>query len=224
MATKALQSALETHPVDVVVEPQLLHRDKITCAFRPLLAIPHLILVGGPAAFALSWLSGSEGDNFNWGSGGGVMGAVAIMAAIITWFAVVFGAAVPQGLWKLIAYYMRWRVRAVAYLAMLRDEYPPFGDGTYPVSLVLASPDEPRDRVTIFFRVFLALPHIVILWALGVAWAITSIIAWFAILFTGNYPATLYFFAVAVLRWSTRVEAYLLLLRDEYPPFSFDHD
>lgn len=45
-------------------------------------------------------------------------------------------------------------------------------------------------------------------------------VAWFAILFTGRYPAGLYEFGVGVLRWNTRVEAYLLLLRDEYPPFS----
>lgn len=223
MSTNAVQYLHETHPVDVVVEPALRNRDTLTCAFRPILAIPHLILVGGPAAFALSWLTGSAGEDFNWSSGGGVMGAVAIIAAIITWFAVLFGAAVPPGLWKLTAYYMRWRVRAVVYLSMLRDEYPPFGDGVYPAYLMLTPPAEPRDRLTIFFRIVMALPHIVILWGLGIAWAITSIIAWFAILFTGNYPETLYFFAVDVLRWSTRVEAYLLLLRDEYPPFSFHH-
>ena len=40
--------------------------------------------------------------------------------------------------------------------------------------------------------------------------------------FTGDYPALLYEFAVGVLRWNTRVEAYFLLLRDEYPPFSLD--
>jgi hypothetical protein len=221
MSTNTVQYLHETYPVDVAVEQALTHRNRLTCAFRPILAIPHLILVGGPAAFALSWLSG--GDDFNWTSGGGVMGAVAIVATIITWFAIIFGAAVPKGLWTLTAYYMRWRVRAVVYLAMLRDEYPPFGDDAYPAHLALTRPEEPRDRLMIFFRIALALPHVVILWGLGIAWAITSIIAWFVILFTGSYPPGLYLFAVDVLRWSTRVEAYLLLLRDEYPPFSFHH-
>lgn len=72
-----------------------------------------------------------------------------------------------------------------------------------------------------FFRLIYALPHIAILWILGIAWGITTIVAWFTILFTGSYPVALYDFAVNVFRWSTRVEAYLLLLRDEYPPFSF---
>jgi hypothetical protein len=55
---------------------------------------------------------------------------------------------------------------------------------------------------------------------LGVAWGFTTFLAWLAIIFTGDYPRGLYQFGVGVLRWSTRVEAYTLLLRDEYPPFS----
>ena len=57
------------------------------------------------------------------------------------------------------------------------------------------------------------------LFFLNIAWALTSIVAWFAIVFTGGYPAGLYEFAVGVLRWDLRVEAYVLLMRDEYPPF-----
>ena len=60
---------------------------------------------------------------------------------------------------------------------------------------------------------------------MGVVWAITTVVAWIVILFilfSGDYPPRLYRFAVGMLRWSTRVEAYLLLLRDEYPPFSLD--
>jgi hypothetical protein len=133
----------------------------------------------------------------------------------------VFGARVPEELWKLGAYYMRWRVRGVAYLAMLTDDYPPFGDAPYAASITLEPPADPRDRLTIFLRIILALPHILILWVLGIAWVVTTVVAWFAILFTGKYPRTLYDFAIDVFRWSTRVEVYLLLLRDEYPPFSF---
>ncbi|MEO8540020.1 MAG: DUF4389 domain-containing protein [bacterium] len=54
------------------------------------------------------------------------------------------------------------------------------------------------------------------------AWFVTSVIAWFAILFTGEYPQGLYNFGMGVFRWQIRVEAYLLLLVDQYPPFSLD--
>ena len=217
----AVHALREAHPVDVIVTPALTSRNRLTCAFRPILAIPHLILVGGPVAFAMTWMGQSNGERFDWGAGGGVLGAVAIVTAFIAWFAIVFTGRFPEQLWKLVAYYMRWRVHAVAYLALLRDEYPPFGEGDYPVSIRLAAPEGERDRLTVAFRLILAIPHIIVLWVLGIAWAIATLIAWFAILFTGNHPPTLYDFAVGILRWSTRVEAYLLLLRDEYPPFTF---
>jgi hypothetical protein len=53
-----------------------------------------------------------------------------------------------------------------------------------------------------------------------VAATVSAVIAWFAILSTGSYPRGLYDFGVGVLRWNTRVEGYLLLLYDEYPPSS----
>jgi len=222
-ATGSAHGYSVAHPVDVDVSPVHSHRNRLTCAFRPILAIPHLILVGGPAALAVSLVyRGNDGSGADWAAGGGVLGAVAVVIAMIAWSAIVFGGTYPEGLWSLAAFYLRWRVRAVAYVALLRDEYPPFGDGAYPAALIMTAPTMPRNRLTVAFRLVLALPHIVALWALGFAWAVTTIVAWVSILITGTYPARLYRFAVGVLRWSTRVEAYMLLLRDEYPPFSFD--
>src|SRR3954467_12735891 len=78
------------HPIDVLVSPALTHRDRLTCAFRPLLAIPHILLVGGPAAFAASiGLGGMHGVQL--GAGTGVLGGVAMVIAIIAWFALLFG-------------------------------------------------------------------------------------------------------------------------------------
>jgi hypothetical protein len=211
-------SQVSSHPVQLRIEPALEHRNRLTCAFRILLAIPHLVLVGGPIALMLSWAGRPEGQG--WETGGGVLGAVALVAAAIAWFAILFTGRHPDGLWSLAAFYLRWRVRAVAYTALLRDEYPPFGEGAYPAGLDLTRPVGSRDRVSVAFRVILAVPHILAVWALGVAWAVTTVIAWIAILATGRYPARLYDFALGVLRWNTRVEAYLLLLHDEYPPFS----
>lgn len=57
---------------------------------------------------------------------------------------------------------------------------------------------------------------------LGAVAVAFTIIAWFAILFTGRYPRALYEFGTGALRWTTRVEAYLLLLTDDYPPFSLE--
>jgi hypothetical protein len=212
--------AVESPPVDVAVVPALTQRNRLTSAFRVLLAIPHLVLVGAPAALALSLIWPPDQSNMDWSAGGGILGAAACVAAVIGWFAIVFTGRMPEGLWNFSVYYLRWRVRAVAYVALLRDEYPPFGDGFYLAELAVPQRPVDRNRLSVAFRILLAVPHLIAIWFLGIAWLVTSVIAWFAILFTGNYPAGLYEFAVGVLRWSTNVEAYLLLLHDEYPPFS----
>lgn len=210
-------------PVGVEVIPALTNRRRLSCAFRPILAIPHLLLVGGPIAFAGGAIWQSNGEpRMGWEASGGVLGAVAAIVALIAWFSILFTGRYPDGLWALAAFYLRWRVRAVAYMTLLRDEYPPFGDGDYAAALELNAPDRPRDRLTVAFRLILALPHIVAVSLMGIVWAITTVVAWVVILFTGDYPPSLYRFGVGMLRWSTRVEAYLLLLRDEYPPFSLD--
>ena len=151
-----------------------------------------------------------------------MLGAVAGICALIGWFAIVFTGEYPRGLRDLAAFYLRWRVRAVSYTALLRDEYPPFGDAPYPASLQLTPEEGERDRLSVAFRIVLVIPHLVAVWVLGFAWALATIIAWFAILFTGSHPRALYDFGVGVLRWSTRVEAYMLLLHDDYPPFSLE--
>jgi hypothetical protein len=210
------------HPVGVDVTPAIQDRDRLTTAFRIILAIPHLILVGGPIAVTVSWFWGSGDASWDWGASGGVLGLVAGVVAMIGWFAILFTGRYPTGLRNLAVLYLSWRVRAVSYMALLRDEYPPFGDGDYPIGLRLGPEPARRDRLTVAFRVILAIPHIMIVWCLGLAWAVSTMIAWFAILFTGSYPQPLYDFAVGVLRWNTRVEGYMLLLHDEYPPFSLN--
>ena len=219
----AIEHGSSAHPVELTVPPVLTNRNRVTSAFRIVLAIPHLILVGGPVALALSFVVGPAPErDMEWGAGGGVLGIGVMMIAMISWFAIVFTGTMPRGLWDLTAFYMRWRVRAAAYVALFRDEYPPFGDGPYPARIELPNYPATRNRVSVGFRILLGLPHLFMVWLLGIAWFLATVVAWFAILFTGKYPPSLYHFAIGVLRWSTNVEAYLLLLHDEYPPFSLE--
>ena len=195
------------YPVSVIVDSQLQNRDRLTSALRPILAIPHAIIVG-PA----SW--------FHRAGGAGLLGAVVYFLAIVSWFTILISGEHFQGIRDLTLYYLRWRTRAIAYMALFADAYPPFGDGAYPASIEVADPPGPRDRVAVGLRILLAVPHIIVLFFVLLAWSLTTIAAWCIILFTGNYPQGLYEFGVGALRWRLRVETYVLLMVDEYPPFS----
>jgi hypothetical protein len=218
-AESAESEEAAVYSVGVEVRPALTERNRLTTAFRFFLAIPHLILVGAPAAVG-GWLTFNHHGDFSWSTSGGLLGMIVFLVTIFAWLAIVLTGSHPRTPWRLAAYYLRWRVRAIAYMALLRDEYPPFGDGDYPAALVLSEPDSERDRLSVLFRLILAIPHLIILPVLSALWAFTTAIAWIVILITGRYPETLYGFALGVLAWGVRVEAYLLLLRDEYPPFT----
>jgi hypothetical protein len=196
-----------SYPVSVIVTPQFEGRNRLTTALRPILAIPHAILVG-----PIYWSSRTGSV--------GLLGAAAYVLAIVSWFTLLITGEHLRGIREFSMYYLRWRTRAVAYMALFVDPYPPFGDGPYPASIEVVEPTLPRDRATIAVRLLLAIPHFVLLFFLLIGWLVATVIAWFAILFTGSYPASLYPFAVGVMRWILRVEAYLLLLVDEYPPFA----
>ena len=209
-----------SYPVTINVERQLANRDRVTVAFRLLLAIPHFLLVGGIGlGFALS---GSRSEYSTSVGETGFLGAVAYLLAIVSWFTIVIGGSHIAAIRQYTTFYLRWRVRALAYLMLLEARSPPFGDAAYPASLTFVDADSPRNRLTVGFRIFLIIPHMIVVGLLSIAWWVTSFVAWFAILFTGNYPEGMYNFGAGVLRWFIRVEAYLLLLVDEYPPFSFD--
>ena len=71
------------------------------------------------------------------------------------------------------------------------------------------------------FKWLLAIPHYIALFFFAFAGLFAAIIAWLAILVTGQYPRGLFDFIVGVGRWGLRVDAYaFLLVTDRYPPFS----
>lgn len=206
------------YPVTVGVEPQIANRDRLTTAFRLILAIPHLILVGGPGVSLVAtrsngWLVGGQN---------GLLGAAAFVMAIVSWFTILVWDDHPEGIREFTRYYLRWHLRVAAYVALLTDEYPPFGDREYPTTIAVVDPPAPRDRITVGLRLLLVIPHVIVLVFVGLAWLIVTIAAWFIILFTGAYPEGVARFSTGVLRWYFRVEAYTLLMVDEYPPFSLD--
>ena len=82
----------------------------------------------------------------------------------------------------------------------------------------------PQGRLSVGFRIILAIPQLIVLYFLFIALFVVVVIGWFAALFTGRLPDWAHSFISGVVRWSTRVGAYLLLLTDRYPPFSLDDE
>jgi uncharacterized protein DUF4389 len=116
---------------------------------------------------------------------------------------------------------LRFVNRVTAYLALMDDRYPST-DEEQSVHLGFPYPDAPRElnRWLPLVKWFLAIPHYVVLFFLGIAAFLAVVVAWFAILFTGRYPRGLFDFVEGVIRWSNRVTGYaLILVTDQYPPF-----
>lgn len=91
----------------------------------------------------------------------------------------------------------------------------------YPLRYDVEYPER-LSRWLIFVKWLLAIPHYLIVYALGAVSSVITIIAFFAILFTKRYPRGLFDFVVNINRWNANLLAYYGLLRDEYPPFSWE--
>jgi hypothetical protein len=114
--------------------------------------------------------------------------------------------------------------RVLAYLALLRDEYPST-DHEQAVHVGIPYPDATHElnRWLPLVKWFLAIPHYIVLGVLSIAAVCCIIVAWFTILLTGRYPRSLFDFVVGVFRWGLRVAAYAFLLTtDRYPRFSVE--
>lgn len=132
----------------------------------------------------------------------------------------------PGGMFRFMLQVVAQTNRLNGWLMGLRDEFPPFwiGDEPYPIVTVVAQP--PRSSrlwalLTILLVKFvLLLPHMVVLYALGIAQSMVVLVAQVLILVNGEYHEGLYDFVRGVMRWQTRVMAFTLGLCDDYPPFS----
>ncbi len=159
-----------------------------------------------------------------------LIGYASTLLALVSWVVILFTGKMPAGLAGIQMLYVRYYLRVQTYVYFLREEYPPFAfatdaadPGDDPRVRVDFTPQlEGRNRVTVFFRLLLVIPQMIVVALLFVGLVVVVLIGFFAVLFTGRWPAGLRDFTVGVWRWWMRVEAYLLLLTDEYPPFSLD--
>jgi hypothetical protein len=204
-----------TYSVDYPDKPL----DRLTTFLRFLWIIPIAIVAGALVSATIAIGSrgphGAEHAGFYLSLGGSGLLFLPVLLMIV------FRQKYPRWWFDWNLNLSRFLARVNAYALLLRDEYPST-DEEQAVHLDFAYPDARElNRILPIFKWFLSIPHWIVLAFLCVGVAFCTVIAWFAILFTGRYPRSLFDYVVGVIRWSLRVEAYaFLLITDRYPPFS----
>lgn len=145
---------------------------------------------------------------------------------LISFFTVLFTEQIPRPIFDAIAMTYRYEWRAMSYALFLHDDYPPFDfdvaaedDRLEPHTTLSIAYPQHLNRWKPLYKWLLAVPHYFVLLALAVAAVFSFIVGFFAVLFTGAYPQGIRGFLVAVYRYGLRVQAYVGLLTDQYPPF-----
>jgi Domain of unknown function (DUF4389) len=188
-----------------------------------LLAIPHYIVL------AILWLT-------------------LIVLTIVAFFAILFTGRYPRGIFDFNVGVLRWtwRVAFYSYGALGTDRYPPFtldDVPDYPARLDVHYPERLSRGLVLVKWWLLAIPHYIVVaiflggggypasqvndrvWGFGFETGLIFLLVLFAgvaLLFSERYPLGIYDFVVGLDRWVARVAAYVLLMRDEYPPFRLD--
>jgi hypothetical protein len=139
---------------------------------------------------------------------------------------VLFTERIPRPIFDAIAMTYRYEWRAVSYAAFMHDDYPPFDftagsedNGVEKHTRLSIAYPERLNRWKPLYKWFLAIPHYFVVIALVIASVVAFLVSFFAVLFTGEYPHGLRDFAINVRRYTLRIQSYVGLLTDEYPPF-----
>ncbi len=172
---------------------------------KPLLLIPHYIVLA-------------------------ILGFVASITWVITLFAILFTGRYPRGLFDFHMGVFRWtwRVEFYGFQGLATDVYPPFqfsGPIDYPADIEIEYPEN-LNRWLVLIKLFLAIPHLVILTILrGGENGLSTLLVFIAgiiLLFTGKYPKGIFDLLMGVHIWWYRTIAYVAFMTDRYPPFRLD--
>lgn len=215
-----LGSDQSAYPIDVHIDPPERQNRWVT-GFRVFLALPALLLSG--------MLSG--GGSVSSGGRGLSVGGVMGLASILSWFSAMVRGRSPRGLRDFSAWALAYTAQFYAYLFLVTDRYPnshplvfldeaelepPEAEGR---PRVVSTDDLRRSRLSVFFRLPLAFPHI--FWLL--LWTILAYLAaianWFFTLFAGRPARPLARFLSAYIRYSTHVSSFLWVVGNPFPGF-----
>jgi hypothetical protein len=188
--------------------------DRLATLLRIVVVIPILVLFGLLTG-SVHQLEGVHRGRFLFGGGGYVYLATLLM--------ILFRKKYPRWWFDWNLSLTGFAARVLAYFAVLTHRYPST-DEEQAVHIEIPYPDVAKDlsRGMPLIKWLLVIPHMIVLAVLVFVAVISTILAWFSIVFTGRYPRGVFDFVVGVMRWGLRVNAYAFLLTtDKYPPFGF---
>ena len=143
--------------------------------------------------------------------------------ALAIWAAILVRGRIPRWLFDFQVAANRWHARATGYFLLLTDAYPPF-EGDYAIRYEVAYPGRVSRWRLVIWKFLTSIPHFLILLVLVLTLIVVLPIAWFAVLISGHYPSGLHGYVAGIMRWGARVQAYMLSLTDQFPPFSMSPD
>jgi len=191
--TPAVQAAQEPHPIKLVVTDDL-RRNRLTAFFRLLFALPHYI-----------WIA--------------LWGIFAMLALILNWVATLISGRPPAALHNFLARFLCYSTHVTAYAFLIANPFPGFlGRPGYPVDLEVGPPEQ-QSRLTVFFRIFLALPALLVSQILRYLSQLLAVFSWFTAVILGRVPRGIRDFAAFALRFEQQTMGYVYLLTGRYPSF-----
>ncbi|RCW39636.1 uncharacterized protein DUF4389 [Halopolyspora algeriensis] len=185
--------------------------DRLSTAFRLIVAIPILVVLG---------TVGGQAQQIDTESGAAVVSAAGGLLFVPPLLMLLFRRKYPRWWFDWNRELLRFVNRVIVYLALMDDRYPST-DEHQSVRLDFDHPDaRALNRWLPLVKWLLAVPHYIVLFFLDIAAVVAVVAAWFTILFTGRHPRALFDFLTGVGRWHNRVVAYAwILVTDRYPPF-----
>ena len=187
---------MATYPVTYKQDPPE-KRSRLSVFFRFLLAIPHMF-----------WA-------FFYGIG-------FFVVVFIAWFAIVFTARWPRGMYNFAAGFLRYVGRLTAYLYLVVDAYPPFDGGEhpeYPVQIDVDPPKERYSRLKAFFRWLLAIPIYIVQYLFSIWLFVVAVVIWFVGVIAGKTSPGLMEAMRMPMAFYVRSTAYFALITEDWPPF-----
>jgi hypothetical protein len=204
------------YPIDVEPIP-CDEQSRRSVGFRLFLALPPLIL----ASALGSGIVTSAGSAVSIGVG------PAVIVAFLAWFAILVKGRMPPGMRDVVTYALTYATQVGAYFFLVTGRFPDSNLRTVPMlprpphPVSMRNEDAPeRNRLTVFFRLILVLPHAVWLLLWGLVVFLAAIVAWIIGIFMGRIPAGLHRFFAAYIRYDAHVTAFGSLAGGPFPGFT----